>query len=164
MSKTTKKTIAESIKDLTPEAKKQYLNQAITNIENELKKRQNNLKKKLDKHHIAYYKGKEVVKRNNENRLIYYVSRRKEAGTIKEALLKICKTCDDNHPLLKVNIERAGRQLQIKATKATLDDLYFVHQIIVKMFAGKIPFKFNLVSVLYNEMAKWSLKEDQIDA
>ena len=42
--------------------------------------------------HTIYYKGKAYQKRGNELRIIYYVSRRKEAGLIKEMILKWCRT------------------------------------------------------------------------
>lgn len=112
--------------------------------------------------HTIYYKGKAYQKRGNELRLIYYVSRRKEAGIIKEIILKWCRACNDDDEILKVNIERAGRQLQIKAHTATLEEMQKIHLRIIKEITGKIAFKFNLVSVLYNEMANWTLKADEL--
>ena len=111
--------------------------------------------------HTIYYKGKAYQKRGNELRIIYYVSRRKEAGLIKELILKWCRACNDDDEILKVNIERAGRQLQIKAHTATLEEMQKIHYRIIKEITGKIAFKFNLVSVLYNEMANWTLKADE---
>jgi hypothetical protein len=164
------KTSEEVSKLKTKEEKIQYLKNKMQELETlqatKTKKRKtyktstpNNLINQPK--HIIYHKGKIYQKRGNELRLIYYVSRRKEAGLIKEIILKWCRHCEDNDEILKVNIERAGRQLQIKAHTATLEEMQKIHYRISKEITGKIAFKFNLVSVLYNEMANWTLQADE---